>query len=202
MTRRDAGLRETRRHQPDASPSGPIGDRKAWASAPETLRALYDRYCQVERSELLALLPREGLRSLWRHRRASLAEGPLPTASIEGLREAAASLLPLPPYDVWLRSYLADRRPYLTRLGIPAAPSRAEPVTVSTRELAPGLWVHLNLVHRTSGWAGFLGFHGPDVPAGLRTTEVFRGGDPDEMRERFEHFRIDTLRAFHRSVSE
>lgn len=84
---------------------------------------------------------------------------------------------------------------------MPAAPSSSEPVTVATRPVAEDLWVHLDVVHGDGGWKGFLSFHGPRVRSGLRTTEVFRAGEPDEFRERFREFTRPTLEAFWRSVT-
>lgn len=199
---------------PGSAPSAPDETRsRGWSGrpsgwtteggAPETLRRLYEQYCRVERDELLALVPREGLRRLWRVARESESESERPVClpSTERLRAAAARILPLPPYDVWLRSYLKDRAPYLERLGVPAAPSRTEPVTVATRPLADDLWVHLDVVHGDAGWKGFLSFHGSRVRSGLRTTEVFRSGEPDEFRARFREFTRPTLEAFWRSVT-
>jgi hypothetical protein len=159
---------------------------------PETLRGLYERYCEVEAAELLRLLPREGLRSLWRH---GMADEP----SVDRMREIARDVLPLPPYELWVQSYLDNRRSYLDRLGIPAAPSRPDPVTVSTRPVREDLWAHLNLSHRDGEWFGYISFHGRG--SGLRTTDIFRGEDPAEIRDRFEGFTGPTLEAFLRSVA-
>ncbi|TVP55746.1 MAG: hypothetical protein EA351_09785 [Gemmatimonadales bacterium] len=169
---------------------------------PQTLRALYERYRRCEAQELLALIPREGLRSIWRHRRAETRhEPPREGASLEELREVTEELLPLPPYEVWVRSYLSDRRPYLQRMGIPAAPARPDPVTVSTREMRDEIWAHLHLRRSDRGWVGFMSFHGPATNSSHRTGEIFRGDGPDEILDRFHEFTRPTLEAFFRSVA-
>ncbi len=169
---------------------------------PQTLRALYERYRRGEAQELLSLIPREGLRSLWRHhRRATGSEPSREGASLEELREVAEEILPLPSYEVWVRSYLRDRRPYLDRMGVPAAPSRPDPVTVSTREVRDEICAHLHLRRSDRAWVGFMSFHGPALTSSHRTGEIFRGEAPDEILDRFHEFTRPTLEAFLRSVA-
>lgn len=179
-------------------------------SVPDTLRALYEQYCRVEARELLALLPREGRRALMRREAASGGE-----MSVEGLHQAARSILPLPTYEVWVPSYLANRRAYLERLGIPALPAREVPVTVAIRPMASGWWAHLNLRRVDEGWLGFIAFlpdtgdgdrrgashQGGSVHPGGRTAEIFRGPDPEVMRTRFLEFGEAAMEGFLRSAT-
>jgi len=177
---------------------------------PDTLRALYEQYCRVEARELLALLPREGRRALMRREAASGGE-----VSVDGLHAAARRLLPLPSYEVWVPSYLANRKAYLERLGIPALPAREVPVTVAIRPMASGWWAHLNLRRVEDGWLGFIAFlpdtadHRPEpgghrpasAAAGGRTAEIFRGPDPEVMRSRFLEFGEAAMEGFLRSAT-
>ncbi len=197
------------------------GGRPFQPRVPDTLHALYERYCDTEARELLALIPREGLRSLWgraRERAQPPGEGaegrrpgePPPDA-LDLLRAETRALLPLPPYEVWVRSYLDRRGAYLERMGIPSAPERAGPVTVAVRPVDAIWWAHLNLERREDGWVGHLAFHmgaeaerigaAGGVRGGGRTTDIFRGESPDEIRERFREFTAYTLQAFLRSVT-
>lgn len=168
------------------------------------LEGLYERYCDRQARDLLQLIPRGGLRALAKRARqeATVGEG-----AEEGLHDPLARvvrmarrLLPLPPYAVWIRSYLADRRPFLEALGIEAAPARREPVLVDVRSLPGGWTAGLHLFKREGGWRGFLQFRkGVEEGEVYRTAEIFRGGAPEEIRERFKAYRPATLDAFLRS---
>ena len=195
---------------------------------PDTLRALYQRYCDNEARELLVLLPREGLRALWgrARERASAPEeggdgsnpGELPLDAFELLRAEARDILPLPPYDVWLKAYVTGRAAFLERMGIATAPERRGPVTVAVRPVNAIWWAHLNMEGCDRGWVGHIAFHtgadailcdaaDPEGTAGTlrggggRTTDIFRGESPDEIRDRFRGFTTQTLEAFLRSVT-
>jgi len=188
------------------------------SAVPETLRALYLRYCEHEAGELLRLLPREGLRALWRQVRESDRDADTPLSasrSLERLRAKARALLPLPPYEIWLRDYVVARVDYLERMGISTAPERSGPVTVAVRAFGDTWWAHLNLERRDGEWTGHLAFHaeteelflrsnksgGEGGGAELRTAEIFRGGTPEEIRSRFREFPPEALEDFRRSVS-
>ncbi|TVP43931.1 MAG: hypothetical protein EA350_12710 [Gemmatimonadales bacterium] len=177
------------------------------------MRTLYEQYCRSEARELLGLLSREGRRSLMRAE--SESGRPL---SVEALHDAARRLLPLPPYEAWVPSYLANRRAYLERLGIPAVPARTAPVTIAIRRVGDRWWAHLN-VRRVEGqgeWRGFVAFHedadaqhagragspGPGAPVGRQTAEIFRGPDPELLRSRFLEFGEAAMEGFFRSASD
>lgn len=181
-----------------------VGQRGALTGAPETLRDLYLLYCQHEARELVQILPSDARRQLLR--RLSSSGEP----SIPRLIDLAATLLPLPPYDVWVASYLGAREPYLQRLGVSRTPERTDPVTVAIRPVAGKWWAHLNLRQNDRLWLGFISFHpevglaaeeGPQVGLVLRTADIFRGEDADEMRARFLAFGEATLQGFLRSVT-
>jgi hypothetical protein len=187
-------------------------------SVPETLRALYQRYCDHEAEELLSLLPREGLRALLR----KVREGERPpedealstAKALEGLRAEARALLPLPPYEVWLRDYVVARVEYLDRMGISTAPERSGPVTVAVRSFGDVWWAHLNLERKEGEWRGHLSFHAETEALFLRedgeralgsteirTADIFRGRSPEEIRSRFREFTPEALDDFLRSVT-
>jgi hypothetical protein len=201
---------------------------------PETLRSLYERYCDTEARELLALIPREGLRSLWGRAReraiagegkdaAGLRPGEPPMEALEWLRAEARDLLPLPPYESWVKAYVTGRAAFLERMGIASVPERSGPVTVAVRPVNAIWWAHLNMERRDFGWVGHIAFHmGADaaVPdgaagaaagaaggagasgsnGGFRTTDIFRGESPEEIRDSFREFTSHTLEGFLRSV--
>ena len=188
---------------------------------PDTLRSLYERYCDTEARELLALIPREGLRSLWgRARERALAgeagdsgrmrPGEPPLEALEWLRAEARGILPLPPYESWVKAYVSGRAAFLERMGIATAPERSEPVTVAVRPVNAIWWAHLNMERRDVGWVGHIAFHmGADAGfpgesgrnGGFRTTDIFRGESPEEIRDSFREFTAHTLEGFLRSVA-
>jgi hypothetical protein len=169
---------------------------------PDTLRALYQRYCETEARALVELLPREGRRALLR---LEAGEGSGESLSVDGIYRAARRLLPLPPYEVWVASYLAHRGAYLERMGIPAVPDREAPVTVDVRPVGNGWWASLNLRHVEASWVGCIVFH-PDpslerAPVAVRTADVFRGPDPEALRARFREFGRPVMEGFLRSAA-
>jgi len=186
-----------------AAPAG-TGSQVRYPGAPETLRNLYVLYCRDEARELVQMLPPEGRRQMLR----VLARSGEP--SISRLLDLARTLLPLPPYDVWVEAYLSNRKSYLERLGIPAIPEREDPVTVAIRPVAGRWWAHLNLRQRDRRWFGFISFHpeaslsedrGPQVGLALRTAEIFRGEDAGEIKQRFLAFGEAAMQGFLRSVT-
>lgn len=182
---------------------------------PETLRGLYDRYCEAEAAELLSLVPRSSLRDFLRNATvhdAAAGRGPIPESSFERsdelshddalakVRRYARSILPLPPYEVWVRSYLENRAPFLERLGIASSPRSEEPVMVAIREFGEGWYAALYLSNAEDEWRGSIHFHRSEGVRSYRTADIFREEDPEEIRARFIGFDITTLQAFLRSV--
>jgi hypothetical protein len=181
-------------NRPPPSPPGLVG-----------LEGLYERYCDRQARELLQLIPREGLRALARRARQ---EWPPDRAPDDGIDDPLARavrmarrLLPLPPYPVWVREYVEDRGPFLEALGIEDSPARREPVLVEVRSLPDGWTTGLHLYKREGEWRGFLQFtRGLETGDVHRTAEIFRGGAPREIRQRFRDYRLATLEAFLRSI--
>jgi hypothetical protein len=176
----------------------PYGGRHS--PVPESLRGLYERYCEGQARSLLALLPREHLRGFYRQ--AMLARGddgevvdPLALA-----RGFARELLPLPPYEEWVPDYLSNRGAYLEELSIPGAPRTEEPVAVAVRSFGDGWYASLCLRAVEEGWTGFIRFHQTEGVRSFRTADVFRGDDVELIRARFSSFDEGTLQAFLRST--
>lgn len=179
-------------------------------TVPDTLRALYRRYCETEVRGLVELLPREGRRNLLRD---ELRRGEGEELTVDALFRAARRLLPLPPYEAWVPSYLASRGAYLERMGVPAVPERREPVTVDLRPVGNGWWASLNLARGEEGWRGHVCFHpDPEPPVAgeagggapgrfFRTAEIFRGADAEELRGRFHGLGRHALEGLLRSAA-
>lgn len=178
------------------------------ASLPATraLRERYLRYRLQQGRELLTLLPREGIRSLLRQRLAGERPASESQFAMEELASACADLLPLPPFEVWLRDFQTNRPAHLEVdvLGSagPEGPEGA-PVTVAVRSfLADGEAWTAELVVRADppgSWCGSLHFRRGEGRALARTGEVFREAGAQRVRERFRAFDDHTLRAFLRS---
>ena len=75
------------------------------------LRARYEAYCAEQAAALPALLPREGVRELYRSARAVVTGDVADPLAL--LVARCRELLPLPPFEVWVADYLRDPRPYL-----------------------------------------------------------------------------------------
>ena len=198
---------------PGVRPTTIRGGRFASPTPPgmEGLRGLYERYCDQEARALLQLIPRDGLRSLYRTLRARTAVLPEPEDpdpdqpagspdSLAMVVSYARDLLPLPPFHLWLDAYLADRGPFLEALGIEATPSRPDPVLVDVRAMQGGWMVGLHLFHREGEWRGFLQFTREVGGSGHRTADIFRAEEPAAVRARFREYTDETLKAFLRSV--
>lgn len=175
-------------------------------AALEGLRARYEAYCAEQAAALPALLPREGLRALYRSARAGASSDLADPLAL--LVTRCRALLPLPPFEVWAADYLRDRRPYHDppETGT-VGRVRSTPVTVDTRpvEHAGALWVAaLALFREPPDWRGYIAFHRADrvegAPPAHRTTDVFVEARAEDVRRRFRAFSPETLQAFLRST--
>jgi len=181
---------------------------------PDTLIGVYEQYCSAEVADLISLVPQSALRdflrcaSAWTAPEEETAAGARPPLShglshddaLAKVRRFARSLLPLPPYEEWVSSYLQNRAAYLDRLGIASAPRREEPVMIAIQEFGEGWYAALYLSNREEGWSGSIHFHRSESVQSYRTTEIFREADPEDIRSRFVSFDSATLQAFLRSV--
>lgn len=208
------GLLESETHERSA-----VSTRNAFGPGafPDTLRGLYEQYCEHEAGELLSLIPQGELRDFLRRASAPSPAGsgadlgietpaaapgePLShDAALTQVRRYARTILPLPSYEMWVRSYLRNRSAYLDRLGVAAAPKSEEPVMVAIQEFGEGWYAALFLSSRNDGWSGSIHFHRSESARSLRTADIFREEDPTEIRARFLSFDAATLQAFLRSV--
>jgi len=171
------------------------------------LGSRFDEYCRRQAKGLVSILPKEAIRPLYARAREwgrktgkEVAKDPLATFLLF-LQE----LLPLPPRDVWER----DRAEHLDahvkeEFDSPPAHHRSSPpVTVESRgmEMEGRRWrATLNLFRRDEAWRGFIVFNPLGEAETVRTTDIFREEDPDEIRNRFLGFHNQTLQAFLRSV--
>ncbi len=195
---RYAGLPRDASTQAQAGPGHP---------ATETLRLRYEAYVLRQGRELLTLMPREGVRALVRRIRAELPRETEPNDPLlDDLARYAATLLPLPPFGVWLGDFTAHRAAHLAQTDPPLrdgpeAPD-GESVAVDVRSFsATGEeWIgELQVRSVPAGWRGSLHFHRPGAAKSGCTGEVFRERDLTTLRERFRSLDTPTLQAFLRS---
>ncbi len=175
--------------------------------ATEALRARYEAYRQRQGRDLLAIVPREGVRALVRQFRAGQGEAVRGEPTLEQLAAHCAELLPLPPFGAWLEDFHLNRGAYLVDVEPPLAEGPAvpggEPVTVDVRTfvVASAEWVAALCVHPVEeGWRGAIQFHRPPERDSVRTADIFREEHLTPVRERFRSFDEATLRAFLRSA--
>jgi hypothetical protein len=169
----------------------------------------YEAYCRRQTQRLLALLPREAIRPLYREARRQLVE----TAAGAGddkdpmavLHAYCRKLLPLPPMDVWEADVASNPSAYLDDAATdePLPESLAAARTVEARFfMADGRrWSATLGVHRDGGiWRGHIAFRTRDGTRTYRTAEIFREGGAEALRDRFQEFDDVTLHAFLRSA--
>ncbi len=167
------------------------------------LRDEYEEYRERHARRLVALLPREAIRPLYRAARQDPALETVPDDPLAKLTEYCARLLPLPPFEIWLEDMRRNPEAYLLDLGEAAkAPTAAEPATIESRRLtrSDGSWLaRLRGFRDRDAWRGFIAFE--DEASGLvhHTALIFREGDPRDLRRRFLSFEAGTLEAFLRS---
>ncbi len=167
----------------------------------------FDEYCRRQAKGLVSIFPKEAIRPLYglarewgRKTGKEVAKDPLATFFLF-LQE----LLPLPPQDLWEKDRAEHLDAHLKEeFDSPPAHRRSSPpVTVESRgmEMEGRRWrATLNLFHRDEAWRGFIVFNPFGEKETVRTTDIFREEDPDEIRNRFLGFHNQTLQAFLRSV--
>lgn len=171
------------------------------------LQRLYDEYRRREAGALLSLIPPEAVRPLYRlarERMAGEAQGSTDDPLALLVAYVERHLLPLPPFDVWLADFRANRAAHLQGLEVdPRAPEPSDPVTVEVRSFRRGdgdWYAGLSLFRRESVWWGFLAFSRGDGVTVARTADIFREERPEAIRDRFRSFGADALQAFLRST--
>ncbi len=167
----------------------------------------YSSYRERSATALLAMIPREGVRPLYRAAREWALEGGSherqdPMATMLAYCE---ELLPLPPYDVWAVDYNSHRLAYMEELARPPlTPVESEPVMVLIRGIQPPnqptWYATLFVVHDGTDWRGHIRFHSDGIETSHRTAEIFIEDDLGAIKERFAAFTDATMIAFLRST--
>lgn len=179
-----------------------VTDRDLRAASSPLLVERYERYRLNQGRELLRLLPRDGLREILAR---SSSEPEADPADLDRLARICASILPLPPYSIWLRDFHENRRHYdADGSGVAAADlPEGTGVTVDVRlfSYGPDEWVaSLEIFPVPTGWRGRIRFHSTDHGTVTHTAEVFREELSTQIRERFLTTADATLKAFLRST--
>jgi len=171
------------------------------------LKSRYRDYRARQAQALISLLPHEAVRPLYARARAWAGESGVPVGKdpLATLLLFLQDLLPLPPFEAWLKDRSENLEAHLEEeFSSPPAYQRiTPPVTVESRvvQLGDSQWrASLNLFRRDEVWRGFISFRPVDDGPGVRTADIFREEDPEEIRNRFLSFKPHTLQAFLRSV--
>lgn len=170
-------------------------------------RSAYDAYVRRQAQELLDLVPREGLRSLYGRarewaRERGIHDGKDPMATLIRYCE---EILPLPPFRVWLQDVARNADGHVAQMdrdpdGSVGAEDSLPLETRSFVDAGERWYAVLGVYRAREAWGGLIRFHrGPDTPV-LHTASVFRGREPGEVADRFRSFDDSSLRAFLRSV--
>lgn len=167
----------------------------------------YRAYRARQAQAFVSLIPREAIRPLYSRARVWASESGLPAGKdpLATLLLFVEDLLPLPPFQVWMEDRASNLDAHLQEefASGPAHHRRSSPVTVASRGLEVGgrRWhASLRLFRRDEAWRGFISFRAAEDPDVLRTADIFREDDPEEIRSRFLAFHSGTLAAFLRSV--
>jgi hypothetical protein len=167
----------------------------------------YHAYRIRQAQGLISLLPRDAIRPLYSRARAWAVEAGAPPGKdpLALLLLFLEDLMPLPPFEVWVGDRASHLEAHVEEefASGPAHRRNSPPVTVASRGLDLGghRWqASLRLFRRDEAWRGFIAFRNSDKSDPLRTADIFREEDPEEIRSRFLAFHNETLEAFLRSV--
>ena len=173
----------------------------------ELLRGRYDAYCAQQAAALPAMLPRDGVRALYRSARRQVTGEVVDPLAL--LVEECRRVLPLPPFELWAQDYLRNRRHHIEEMELSVGPRKGAPATIDARRLQHGgqSWVgELAVFHEPPLWRGLITFHlEKDEGSAQRvarhsTGDVFREEHSEDVRDRFRSFGEGTLQAFLRSA--
>ena len=189
-----------------SDPSAPPFSSQVVVEDPE-LDARYVEYCRRQAKGLVSILPKEAIRPLYARARRwgretgnEVEKDPLATFLLY-----LEDLLPLPSREIWEQDRVNHLDAHVKEeFDSPQAYHRdSAPVTVESRGMMLGdqRWrATLNLFRQHEAWRGFIVFHRLGDKEILRTADIFREEDPDEIRKRFLGYHNQTLQAFLRSV--
>ena len=189
----------------DGSPGVP--SVQGLVSEDPALKSRYRSYRSRQAQALVSFLPHEAIRPLYARARVWAAESGVPVGKdpLAALLLFVQDLLPLPPFEIWLKDRSENLEAHLEEefTSPPAHRRVSPPVTVESRavRLGESQWrASLNLFRRDEVWRGFISFRPMGDGPGVRTADIFREDDPEEIRSRFLAFQPHTLQAFLRSV--
>jgi hypothetical protein len=164
----------------------------------------YGAYRRQQARALLHLMPRDGIRPLYRR---AVRDGFAADANADPMDMLVAyceTLLPLPPFEVWRDDVLRNPEAYVDDADdVAVVPTSEAPLTQASREFAHGdrRWTaHLRSYRNESGWCGFIAFEDPLTTQVHRTASIFRESCAEDVHERFASFESSALVAFLRSA--
>lgn len=167
------------------------------------LRERYDAYRARQARRLLGMMPREAVRPLYRRALRGMDAASLGEDPMMRLVEFCETLLPLPPFEVWVSDVRRNPGAHLLDLQDAAdAPSALAPATLEARRLdrKGSSWVaRLRGYRDHDAWRGFIAFEDASAGTVHSTAIIFRERDASALRERFLSFESATLEAFLRS---
>lgn len=190
---------------PPLDPSHSLTDEVVVSDPVAEIR--YKAYRQRQARALVSLIPPEVVRPLYATarewvRRDGQEVGKDPLATFLLFLE---NILPLPPLELWKTDRTENLAEHLREEfeGVEALQSRSIPMRVDSRpvEHRGENWrATLHLFRRDEAWRGYIQFSTGKDDTRVRTADIFREDNPEEVRERFLDCHPDTLKAFLRSV--
>ncbi len=183
----------------------------AYAPASHADRELgvrYQSYRLRHAIRLVQMLPKEAVRPLYRAAREAVESEEGLTGGVDDplglLVRYCEGLLPLPPFEVWLRDLRRNPRAHVDDLEDSAVgPTAEEPTTLDERSFEFGgrAWrASLRSYREADLWRGFIAFEGPSTTEPHKTAPLFCERDLRALLERFSSFEAAALRAFLRSA--
>jgi hypothetical protein len=188
-----------------APPRSPDARRQERQATEEELRERYEAYCQWQAELLPTLIPRDAVRPLHRQAMEWALERGLETGKdpLQLLRRYCRTILPLPPFEEWVRELRRNPQAFLEVPaqpgGMPGVANASSIVAVRGVDYHGGVWTaSLTVQKAEEGWRGFVGFTASDGRT-TRTADIFLETSLDDVRDRFWTLEPDTLSAFLRS---
>jgi len=173
------------------------------------LRQRYGAYRSRQAARLVQMLPREAIRPLYRRardqaRRADLLHDSGESDPLALLTAYCQTLIPLPPFHVWLADLRIHPEGHFADLEESAdGPTADAPSTMGVRplEVRGRRWLaHLRSFREAGLWRGYISFEEGASGRVHRTAAVFCETGAGELRDRFYSFEDAALEAFLRST--
>ena len=173
------------------------------------LRRRYQEYCTREAEAFVRLIPRAGIRPLYGAAREWAKDRELHDTRdpMSALLAYLLSVLPLPPFEVWLADREANRFDHVVAWEGRPAGAEASPAATADRRIVRHRrrsWdARLRLFREGTRWRGYIAFEPNRAlggPVSFRTANIFLDRDPSAIRDRFREYHDETLRGFLRSV--